>query len=125
MPGSLPLKLAERLAGRAFAARLMGGRFLNLGLGVTLLRDGRVPARYKAAALGASAAVMTGLVALEVPLEGILAVVVPFLGPMVDLAADGAEETLGTLVLATLLLPRIVPREVLAEIRAELDAPGG
>lgn len=112
--------LITRLAGKAAVNRLARRGLLDWRLGLTLMRDGRVPMRTKGLALGLGAVLMTCLVALEVPLEGVLALAVPLLGTMVDLTADGAEELLGTLVLAAILLPWLTPRALLAEIRAEI-----
>ena len=109
--------IARRVAGKAIAGT-MGG-WLDLGLGFALLRDRRIGMRHKAMAMAAGAVVTSALVALEVPLEGIVALVLPLLGGMVDLAADGAEETIGTILIGALLLPFIASREVVAEIRAE------
>ena len=98
--------------------RLTGGR-IDLGLGMALMRDSRVPAKHKAAAVGVGVAVATGLVALELPLEALVAMALPVLGGVGDVIVDGAEEAIGTLVVASLVLPHIAPRHIVAEVRAE------
>ncbi|MDB5100956.1 MAG: hypothetical protein JWM80_5377 [Cyanobacteria bacterium RYN_339] len=94
-------------------------RYVDVGLGMTLMRDPRVPVRSKAMAVGLSAAIMAGLIAAEIPLEAMLALLVPILGPAVDLAIDGAEEALGTLFLSTLVIQKLAPKDVVEAIRLE------
>jgi hypothetical protein len=119
MMSKKPNSLANRIAGKALSTQLKSGRFLDLPLGVALLRDGRIPASTKAMTMAFSLALMTGLVALEIPIEGFITMALPLLGFALDLAADGAEETIGTLLLTALLLPHIAPRAVVDAIRQE------
>jgi hypothetical protein len=42
----------------------------------------------------------------------------PLLGPL-DLAIDGAEETIGTLLVATMLIAKLAPKDVVELIREE------
>lgn len=111
-------RIVKRVAGKAIAKHGVG-RLVDVGLGLALMRDARVPVRAKAMALGIGVAAMTGLVALEVPLEGMLAMLVPLLGPAVDLAIDGAEETIGSLLVATLVIQKLAPKDVVELVREE------
>ena len=115
--GQTPFSM--RVARMAIATGLKSGRLVDLGLGLALLRDGRIPVRTKAMAMAIALGLTTGMVALEIPLEGLLAVAVPMLGFAVDMFADGAEETVGTLLICALILPHFAPREVVALIRDE------
>lgn len=116
------LSMVNRVAGRAVARQLGLARYADPALGFALLRDARVPARYKALAMGLGLAIMTGLVFVEAPVEAMIAFLVPMLGPMADMLADGAEETLGTVLVATLLLPHLAPRATVDEIRRERES---
>ncbi|HEY9722365.1 MAG TPA: hypothetical protein V6D47_10140 [Oscillatoriaceae cyanobacterium] len=111
--------LVQRTLGRAIASRFGASRFLDLGFGMALMRDGRVPFRAKALALACGGAVMTVLVALEVPVEGFFALFLPLIGAVADFAVDGAEEVLGALILGALLMPYVAPRELVRAIRDE------
>jgi len=95
---------------------------LDVKLGFALMCDRRVPLRSKlfAALLGFA---ITGIVEfLEVPVEGVLAAVVPILGIAGDFVLDGAELIAGPLLLANLLLPFIAPRATVERIRSERAA---
>ena len=84
-------------------------------LGLKLLRDHRV------LALGIGAATIAGIEILQLPAEGIIAALLPFVGAAGDLALDGAEALIGPVVIATLLLPKIAPAEIVRQIRNEAD----
>jgi hypothetical protein len=104
--------------------RLFQHPMLDVKLGLALMRDHRVPWRAKLAALLLGVGI-TGLVeVLELPVEGLLSMLLPILGAAGDLALDGAELVAGPILLASLLLPFVAPREVVARIRAE-RAGGG
>ena len=92
---------------------------LDLKLGYALLRDRRVPFRSKAAslALGLGALVLVGI--LELPVEAILAALVPLIGLGGDLLLDGVEIIVGPLLAACLVLPYLAPSAVVAQIRRE------
>ena len=95
------------------------GSRLNIKLGFALLSSRRVGAWPKMLALAVGAAVAAGVVALEIPVESILAVLLPGLGLAMDLAADGAEAVVVSVLVASLLLPFIAPRGVVDAIIAE------
>jgi hypothetical protein len=110
--------------------RLPRRPLLDMRLGFALMRDGRVPLRHKALAVVLGLGV-TGIVELlEIPVEGILAALLPLLGVLGDFVVDGAEIVAGPLILATLLLPFIAPHAVVEQIHSErsgvpADAPKG
>ncbi len=85
---------------------------LNLRLGFKLLRDRRVSVGHKMLALAIGLGVTAGLIVLEIPLEGVLGALVPFLGLAVDTAVDGLEFVLLPLIVGALSLPFLVPRDL-------------
>ena len=78
---------------------------LNMQLGYALLRDRRVPIRTKLIALGIGAAAIGAIEMLQLPVEGIIAVLLPFVGAAGDLVMDSAEAVIGPVLIATILLP--------------------
>jgi hypothetical protein len=92
---------------------------MNIALGFVLLRDRRVPIRTKLIALGIGAAAVGAVELLELPVEGIVAALLPFIGAAGDLALDGAEAVIGPVLIATLLLPYLAPADLVRQIRAE------
>ena len=99
--------------------RLLRKPLLDVRLGFALMRDGRVPLRTKLLAVLIGLAV-TGLVEfLEIPVEGVLSVLLPILGAAGDFVIDGAEMIAGPLLLANVLLPFLAPRAVVEQIRSE------
>jgi len=99
--------------------RLFQHPLLDIKLGFALMRDRRVPLRSKllAVLLGLG---ITGVVEfLEIPVESVLAMVLPVLGAMGDFMIDGAELIAGPLLLAHALLPFVAPRHVVEQVRVE------
>jgi hypothetical protein len=94
---------------------------MNMTLGYTLLRDRRVPIRTKLIALGIGAAGMGAIELLQLPVEGVVAALLPFIGAAGDLALDGAEAIIGPVLIATLVLPHIAPPALVRQIRAEAE----
>jgi hypothetical protein len=92
---------------------------VNMQLGYALLRDRRVPIRTKLIALGIGAAAIGAIEVLQLPVEGIFAVLLPFVGAAGDLALDGAEAIIGPVLIATLVLPHIAPADIVRQIQAE------
>jgi hypothetical protein len=92
---------------------------MNIPLGYALLRDRRVSLRAKLMALGIGAAVVGGVELLQIPLEGVLAFILPVAGIAGDIAVDGAEAILGPVLVATLVLPYLTPPALVRQIRAE------
>jgi hypothetical protein len=92
---------------------------MNIQLGYALLRDQRVPIRPKLIALAIGAAVVGFIELLEIPLESVFAVILPVIGIAGDVIVDGAEAVIGTVFVATLLLPYLAPSTIVHQIRAE------
>jgi hypothetical protein len=92
---------------------------MNIQLGYAILRDQRVPIRPKLIALGIGAAVVGFLELLQIPLESIFAVILPVIGIAGDVILDGAEAVIGTVFIASLLLPYLAPATIVRQIRAE------
>ena len=71
---------------------------MNIRLGYRLLRDRRVPIRAKLMALGIGAACIGALEVLELPLEGVLAAILPLIGITGEIllqASRASHRTLG------------------------------
>jgi hypothetical protein len=94
---------------------------MNIALGYALLRDRRVPIRTKLIALGLGAAGIGVIEVLQLPVEGVLAALLPFIGAAGDLALDGTEAVIGPVLIATLLLPYLAPADLVRQIRAEAE----
>lgn len=92
---------------------------LDLKLGYALLKDRRVPLRSKAASLAIGLGVLVLVAVLELPVEGIIAAAVPFVGVGGDVLLDGVEVIVGPLLVACLVLPYLAPSAVVAQIRRE------
>jgi hypothetical protein len=98
---------------------------VDIRLGFALMRDRRVPLRNKLIALLLGLGITSIVEFLEIPVESILAVVLPVLGGAGDFILDGAELVVGPLLLANALLPFLTPRHVVDQLRAErAGAPG-
>jgi hypothetical protein len=76
--------------------------------GWSLFRDRTVPFHVKVLALTLGAAATFLLMAVEAPLEGVLAVALPFLGVPLDFAIDGLEVFVLPVLFAVLVLPSLV-----------------
>ncbi len=80
---------------------------LNLSEGFRLLRDRQVPVRSKLLALGLGLLLTAILAALEVPLEAVVAFLLPFLGTALDIAVDGIEFLILPLLFAAIVIQRL------------------
>lgn len=120
---ALPLLrlLGERVAHKTLAKHSHSGGFLDIKLGFSMLKDRRVPMRSKLFAAGLAAGMIALLLALEFPLESLLAVVAPVVGFMADIMTDGLEAILGTVGVASILLPHLAPKLLTQQIRNERD----
>jgi hypothetical protein len=98
---------------------------MNIRLGYRLLRDHRVPIRAKLMALGIGAASIGALEVLELPLEGVLAAVLPLIGFTGDIGFAGAEAIVGPVIIATMVLQYLVPPSLVQQIRAEEERQRG
>jgi hypothetical protein len=94
---------------------------MNMTLGYALLRDRRVPIRTKLIALGIGAAGVGAIELLQLPVEGVVAALLPLIGAAGDLALDGAEAVIGPVLIAALLLPHLAPADLVQQIRAEKE----
>jgi hypothetical protein len=94
---------------------------MNLSLGYALLRDHRVPIRTKLIALGIGAAGIGAIELLQLPVEGLVAAFLPFIGAAGDLTLDGAEAIIGPVLIATLLLPYLASADLVRQVRAESE----
>ena len=74
--------------------------------------DRHVPVKSKALALAIGCGLTTALVALEVPLESVLGILLPFIGEALDLFVDGLEVLVLPMVLASAVLPYLLPRQL-------------
>ncbi len=92
---------------------------LDIRSGLHLLRDRRVPIASKLLALGLGGALMIALVAMELPLEAVWAVLLPGLGLGLDGMIDGLEAVIGPLMLGSILLQFLAPKPLVAQIRDE------
>lgn len=120
MMGFLMRMFGKRVVHQAVAKQRNGG-LLDIKFGFSLLRNRRVPMRYKLLALGLGAALTAGLVALELPVESILAALV--IGLPFDAALDGLETMVGPVLFGVLLLPHLAPRGLVEQIRLERSGP--
>ena len=108
----------KRVVHRAVASHARGGGLLDVRLGWALFRDRRIPLGGKLLALILGGALTALLVSMEIPLEGLLTLLLPFLA-LPDFVVDGRETVLGPFVLAALLLPFLAPRPLVDQIRDE------
>src|SRR2546429_8821752 len=98
---SLLMRLfGRRIAHKAVATHVREGGALDIKLGFALLRDRRVPIGAKLLSLLLGFALVALLIELELPLEALLAVAVPFVGLGLDSILDGLEVGIGPFVLA-------------------------
>jgi hypothetical protein len=99
--------------------RLFQRPLLDVKLGFALMCDRRVPLRSKLTALLLGLAVIGLVEFFELPVEGLIATLLPILGMVGDIAIDGAELIGGPLLLANALLPFVAPRDIVEKIRSE------
>src|SRR5579871_6378237 len=115
---------------RAFGLRAMrsalrneiGGRrppLLDFGLGLALFRDRRVSIGLKALALLLGGLIVAGLVALELPVEALVGLLLNIPGIGIDAVVDGLEVIAGPLLFGALLLTRLAPAQIVERLRAE------
>jgi hypothetical protein len=108
-----------RQAVSASAQKASGGA-IDPKFGMRLLRDGRVPIKSKLAALALGLGAVFVLEILELPLQTLL-FLLPVVGIAADFAIDGVELLAGPLLVASLTLQWIAPRDIVEQIRAEAD----
>jgi hypothetical protein len=109
----------KRVAHKTVEHHSSPGGLLDFRFGLALMRDPRVPAGSKVVALGAGAGLTALAIVMELPLEAVVALFIPFIGPLSDIAFDGLEAVAGTMLFAALLLPHFTPAAVVQQVRAE------
>ncbi len=114
--------------GRHFMRRVVAsnvqkasGGAIDPKFGLRLLRDSRVPTKSKLAALALGLGVIFVLNILELPLEAALAFLLPVIGVATDVAFNGFELLAGPLLIASITLQWIAPRDIVDKIRAESE----
>ena len=105
----------------ATGAQKASGGAIDPKFGMKLLRDARVPVKSKIAALALGLGAVFVLEILELPLQTALMFLLPVIGLAADFALDGVELLAGPLLVASLTLQWIAPRDVVDQIRAEGD----
>ena len=119
MTGLILRLLGHKAMHNTVAKHTTHGGVLDVQLGFALLRDRRVPIVSKLLALALGAGSIAAMMTLELPLESLIAVVLPLLGVMADFAVDGIEAVIGPIVVAALLIQHIAPAPVVQIIREE------
>ena len=104
--------LARKVLPKAAAREAHRRGWFDLKLGIALMRDSRVSLLTKLAALASGVTLTAILVAIEFPLESLIALVLPFLGLVFDFAFDGFEIIVLPLLAATLILRWLAPKSV-------------
>lgn len=94
-------------------------KFVDLKLGYRLMLDRRVPMRCKLLAMGFAVALTGILEFLELPIEGMVAGLIPVIGLAGDIAVDGIELVAGPLLFACMLLPWLTPSSIASQVRGE------
>ena len=110
MTKTILTKIAGRAAGQAARQHTGDGAFFDPRGGWTLLKDRKIPASTKLLALGLGVGLTFALTAVEVPLEMLLGLFLPFVGVGVDILIDGAEMIIAPVLFAALLMPHLVRR---------------
>src|SRR5687768_5479053 len=108
-----------RMARRAFQGGRERAPMIDIGLGFALLRDARVPARAKLSAFGIGFVLLMVLQVLELPVELLIAALFNVAGIAFNIAYNGLELVAGPVVMASMLMPRMAPAHVVAQVRAE------
>ena len=87
-------------------------------LGFALLRDRRVSVLAKLASIASGVVFTAILVALEVPLEGIIGALLPILGLVFDFAFDGIEFLILPVVVGSVVIRWLAPNHIVEELRS-------
>jgi hypothetical protein len=94
---------------RLLAHRLSG--YLDISYGRRLFLDRSVPVKTKMAAMAVGCAATAGLVALEIPLESVMGILLPFVGEVLDVLVDGIEVIVLPMLIASAALPHLLPKQ--------------
>ena len=95
------------------------GGVLDVRFGLALLRDRRIPIGAKLMSLAIGGGITAAVMAMELPLESLLALLVPFIGFASDALIDGLEAVIGPMVVAALVLPHLAPEATVRALREE------
>jgi hypothetical protein len=99
------------------------GGLLDIRFGISLLRDRTVPAARKLLALAMGGGLTLLLVTLELPIETLVAGLLNLFGFGLDMLLDGMEIVVFPLLIACLLLPHVLPKELRSAKRADYIGP--
>ena len=102
-------------------SKKVGSKF-DLKLGFALFKDKRISPLHKLLSIGIGAAATGVCIAFEIPLESIVATLLPIFGAALDIVADGVEAIVITSMVGCLLLPFIANKETVNQIM--LDRSG-
>ena len=93
--------------------------WIDIKLGIALMRDQRVSILTKLAAIASGAALTAVFVALEVPLEAIVGALLPLLGLVFDIAFDGIEFLVLPIVIGSVVIRWLAPKHVVESLRSQ------
>jgi hypothetical protein len=112
-------KFGIRAATAAVHGRNGGAPLLDVGLGFSLLRDGRVPLKKKATALLLGLGALMLLNVLELPVEILIAVMLNAPGLGLGILYNAAQIVVGPVLFGSLFLVRLADPGLVASLRAE------
>lgn len=116
-------KLGGTAVGMATRNLIGEGKTVDVKLGFALGRDRRVPVTAKMAALALGFVLTFALDMFELPLETVLAFLLPVIGFGINLAVDGAELIALPVLFGAALLPHLAPKSIVERVRAERAGP--
>lgn len=114
-------KVAHKVAHQTLSRHVGKHGLLDCGTGFALFKDRSVPVSSKVLALGIGIACTVLLIAVEAPIEFLVGLLLPFVGVAADMLIDGVEFFVLPLLIACIVLPRIAPKMVVEDVRAELS----
>jgi len=118
--GSMLFKMfGMKMAKHALHGNGRRAPLIDVGLGFALLRDRRVPVAKKGLALLLGGLAIAGLIALEAPVEMLIGLLLNAPGLGMDLLVDGIEMLAGPVLIASLLLTHMAPKEIVEQVRGE------
>ena len=112
-------RVAHSVGGKYAAQHIGPNRAIDAKLGWALIRDRRVPLVKKMLALGLGTGATFALLAAEVPLNALLALLLPGIGLGLDAVMDSMEVVVGPILMASLLMPHLAPKAIVQQVRAE------
>jgi hypothetical protein len=107
------------VAGQVARQHVGENKLFDVKLGSALLKDRRVPVGTKLMAMALGIALVTLIEMLEIPIETIVAFLLPIVGIGLNIAVDGLEYVAGSLLFAALLVPHLAPKTLVQQIRGE------